>query len=50
MGVEYAQRADGILVTTLVDMRSGVVISQTPPEQVLAVVDSLVAAIRHREG
>jgi uncharacterized FlaG/YvyC family protein len=34
---------------TVIDMRTGVVIQQTPAPQVLAVVDSIVAAIRRRE-
>jgi len=50
VGVEYAQRSDGVAVMTFVDMRTGVVISRTPPQQVLAVVDSIVAAIQQREG
>ena len=43
VGVEYAHRADGL-------QQTGVVISQTPVPQVLAVVDSIVAAIRRREA
>ena len=50
MGVEYAHRADGLQQMTFIDMRTGVVISQTPVPQVLAVVDSIVAAIRRREA
>jgi hypothetical protein len=50
VGVEYSQRSDGVQVVTFIDRRTGVVISQTPPAQVLAVVDALVAAIRRREA
>jgi hypothetical protein len=50
VGVEYSQRSDGIQVVTFIDRRTGVVISQTPPTQVLAVVDALVAAIQRREA
>ena len=50
VGVEYAHRADGLQQMTFIDMRTGVVISQTPVPQVLAVVDSIVAAIRRREA
>jgi hypothetical protein len=50
VGVELSQRSDGVQVVTFIDRRTGVVISQTPPAQVLAVVDALVAAIQRREG
>jgi hypothetical protein len=50
VGVEFSQRSDGVQVVTFIDRRTGVVISQTPPEQVLAVVDALVAAIQRKEG
>ena len=50
VGVEYSHRSDGLQQMTFIDMRTGVVISQTPPPQVLAVVDSIVAAIRQREA
>jgi hypothetical protein len=50
VGVEYSQRTDGVQVVTFIDRRTGVVISQTPPQQVLAVVDALMAAIQRREG
>ncbi|HEV7861807.1 MAG TPA: hypothetical protein VGR20_03865 [Acidimicrobiia bacterium] len=50
VGVEFSHRADGVQVVTFVDMRSGVVISQTPPQQVLAVVDQIMAAIQSRES
>jgi hypothetical protein len=50
IGVECAQRSDGVQVMTLIDRRTGVVISQTPAQQVLAVVDAIVAAIQQREG
>jgi uncharacterized FlaG/YvyC family protein len=49
VGVELSQRADGVQVVTFIDRRTGVVISQTPPKQVLAVVDALVSAIQGRE-
>jgi hypothetical protein len=47
--VEYSHRPDGVSVASFIDMRTGVVISSTPAPQVLAVVDSIVAAIRRRE-
>lgn len=50
VGLEYSQRSDGVQVVTFIDRRTGVVISQTPPQQVLAVVDAIVAAIQRREG
>lgn len=50
VNVECARRADGVQVMTYIDRRTGVVISQTPAEQVLAVVDAIVAAIHQREG
>ena len=50
VGVEFSQRSDGVQVATFIDRRTGVVISQTPPEQVLAVVDALMAAMQRREG
>jgi hypothetical protein len=50
VGVEFSQRSDGVQVVTFIDRRTGVVISQTPPGQVLAVVDALVAAIQRREA
>jgi len=50
VGIEYSHRADGLQQLTFIDMRTGVVISSTPPPQVLAVVDSIVAAIRQREA
>ena len=50
VGVEYSHRSDGLQVVTFIDRRTGVVISQTPPTQVLAVVDALVAAIQRREA
>ena len=50
VGVEFSHRSDGIQVVTFIDRRTGVVICQTPPQQVLAVVDSLMAAIQRREG
>jgi hypothetical protein len=49
VGVQFDHRSDGVDVMTAIDMRTGVVISQTPAPQVLAVVDSIVAAIRQRE-
>jgi hypothetical protein len=49
VGVEYSHRPDGVSVTSFIDMRTGVVIASTPAPQVLAVVDSIVAAIRRRE-
>ena len=50
VGVESSHRSDGVQVLTFIDRRTGVVISQTPPQQVLAVVDHLMAAIQRREG
>ena len=50
VGVECSHRSDGVQVMTFIDRRTGVVISQTPPQQVLAVVDAIVAAIHQREG
>jgi len=50
VGVECAQRSDGVQVMTFIDRRTGVVISQTPAQQVLAVVDAVMAAIQQREG
>jgi uncharacterized iron-regulated membrane protein len=50
VNVEWARRSDGVQVMTYIDRRTGVVISQTPAEQVLAVVDAIVAAIVEREG
>jgi uncharacterized FlaG/YvyC family protein len=50
VGVEYSHRSDGVQVVTFIDRRTGVVISQTPPQQVLAVVDAIVATIQRREG
>jgi hypothetical protein len=50
IGVECAQRSDGVQVMTFIDRRTGVVISQTPAQQVLAVVDAIVAVIQQREG
>ena len=50
VNVECARRSDGVQVMTFIDRRTGVVISQTPAEQVLAVVDAIVAAIQQREG
>jgi hypothetical protein len=50
VGVECAQRSDGVQVMTFIDRRTGVVISQTPAQQVLAVVDHIMAVIQQREG
>ena len=50
VGVECSHRSDGVQVMTFIDRRTGVVISQTPPQQVLAVVDAIVTAIQQREG
>ena len=50
VGVEWSHRSDGVQVVTFIDRRTGVVICQTPPQQVLAVVDHLVAEIQRREG
>jgi hypothetical protein len=47
--VEVTRRRDGVQRLTFVDLRTGVVISQTPPEQVLHVVDSIIETIRRRE-
>lgn len=50
VGVEYSRRSGGVHVMTFIDRRTGVVISQTPPETVLAVVDAVIAKIQRREG
>lgn len=50
VNVECSRRSDGVQVMTYIDRRTGVVISQTPAAQVLAVVDAIVAAIQQREG
>jgi hypothetical protein len=50
VGVEVARRPDGVQRLTFVDLRTGLVISETPPEQVLGVVDSIMQAIRRRES
>ena len=50
VGIEFSRREDGLQRLTFIDMRTGVVISETPAPQVLAVVDSIVAAIRQRES
>jgi hypothetical protein len=50
VNVECARRSDGVQVMTYIDRRTGVVISQTPAEQVLAVVDAIVAVIQQRDG
>ena len=50
IGIECAQRSDGVQVMTFIDRRTGVVISQTPAQQVLAVVDHIMAVIQQREG
>ena len=50
VGIECAQRSDGVQVLTFIDRRTGVVISQTPAQQVLAVVDAIMAVIQQREG
>lgn len=50
VGVEFSKRSDGVAMLTFIDRRTGVVISQTPPTQVLAVVDAVMAKIQAREG
>jgi len=50
VALECAQRSDGVQVMTFIDRRTGVVISQTPAQQVLAVVDAIMATIQQREG
>ena len=50
VGIEVSRRPDGLERMTFIDRRTGVVISETPAPQVLAVVDSIVAAIRQRQG
>ena len=50
VGVEFSKRSDGVAMLTFIDRRTGVVISQTPPTQVLAVVDAVMARIQAREG
>jgi hypothetical protein len=50
VGIEISRRPDGLQRMTFIDMRTGVVISETPPPQVLAVVDHIMAAIRQREA
>jgi hypothetical protein len=49
VGVEVTRRRDGVQRLTFVDLRTGVVISQTPPEQVLHVVDHIIEVIQRRE-
>ena len=50
VGVEFSKRPDGVAMLTYIDRRTGVVIFQTPPTQVLAVVDAVMAKIQAREG
>ena len=50
VGVEFSRRPDGVQMLTFIDRRTGVVISQTPPQQVLAIVDAVMANIQRREG
>jgi hypothetical protein len=50
VGVEFSERSDGVAMLTFIDRRTGVVISRTPPAQVLAVVDAVMATIQAREG
>ena len=50
VGVEFSKRADGVAMLTFIDRRTGVVISQTPPAQVLAVVDAVMEKIQAREA
>ena len=50
VGVEFSKRSDGVAMLTFIDRRTGVVISQTPPAQVLAVVDAVMAKIQAREN
>ena len=50
VGVEFSKRPDGVAMLTYIDRRTGVVIFQTPPTQVLAVVDAVMANIQSREG
>jgi hypothetical protein len=49
VGVEFTRRRDGVEMVTFIDLKTGVVISRTPPEQVLRVVDSIIEAIQRRE-
>jgi hypothetical protein len=49
VGVEFAHRHDGVEMVSFVDLKTGVVISRTPSEQVLRVVDSIIEAIQRRE-
>jgi hypothetical protein len=49
VGVAFARRRDGVEMVTFIDLKTGVVISRTPPEQVLRVVDSIIEAIQRRE-
>jgi hypothetical protein len=50
IGLEFSLRSDGVQTITFIDRRTGVVICQTPPPQVLAVVDALMAEIQRREA
>lgn len=50
VGVEFSQRSDGVQMLTFIDRRTGVVISRTPPQQVLAIVDAVMAKIQRRAG
>ena len=49
VGVEFAHRSNGVQVVTFIDLHTGVVISQTPAQSVLEVVNSIVHAIQRRE-
>ena len=50
VGLEISRRSNGVQVLTYIDLRTGVVIFQTPPEQVLSMVAGIVDAIQRREG
>jgi hypothetical protein len=50
VGMEFSRRSDGLQTITFIDRRTGVVISQTPAPQVLAVVDAIMAEIQRREA
>ena len=50
VAVEFSKRPDGVAQLTFIDRRTGVVISQTPPAQVLAVVDAVMEKIHAREA
>jgi len=49
VGVEISRREHGIEVLRYVDRRSGLVIHQNPPEQVLNMVTKVIESIQNKE-